>query len=93
MSNVIIGAPRTISEDLLKSFSVNFVLRDVSCLLNTSTALLKNKMDCEEDTSRNVTTVTDDPYAVPKRLGIYREVDSGCAITTSDIIKRIIDNR
>ena len=65
----------------------------MSCLSNRSTVLLKDAKDYEDGTSCSVTIATDDPYAIPKRLGIYREVDSGCAMTTSDIIKRIIDNR
>lgn len=37
--------------------------------------------------------VRSDPYAVPKKLGIYREVESPLPkITTSVIVKRIIDN-
>lgn len=34
-----------------------------------------------------------DPYEVPKKLGIYRTVDSGNDMTTERIIERIIDHR
>jgi len=34
-----------------------------------------------------------DPYEVPKRLGIYKEIDSQSDITTSTILERIIANR
>ena len=34
-----------------------------------------------------------DLFAVPKKLGIYREVDSGSDTTTQDIIERIISHR
>ncbi|KAL2100660.1 hypothetical protein ACEWY4_002421 [Coilia grayii] len=34
-----------------------------------------------------------DPYAVPKRKGIFRTVDSGNGLTTDDIVQRIIKNR
>jgi len=34
-----------------------------------------------------------DPYVVPKRLGIYRELQSPRSLATSDIIKRILLNR
>jgi len=34
-----------------------------------------------------------DPYAYPKELGIFREVDSKSTVTTADIVKRIIAHR
>eukprot|EP00668_Euglena_longa_P011378 GGOE01013777.1.p1 GENE.GGOE01013777.1~~GGOE01013777.1.p1 ORF type:complete len:386 (+),score=136.03 GGOE01013777.1:26-1159(+) len=34
-----------------------------------------------------------DPYEVPKRLGIFREVDSGCSLTADAVIRRVIQNR
>ncbi|XP_051573424.1 ethanolamine-phosphate cytidylyltransferase-like isoform X2 [Myxocyprinus asiaticus] len=34
-----------------------------------------------------------DPYAVPRRMGILRTVDSGNSLTTDDIVQRIIKNR
>uniref|UniRef100_A0A1I7ZET6 ethanolamine-phosphate cytidylyltransferase n=1 Tax=Steinernema glaseri TaxID=37863 RepID=A0A1I7ZET6_9BILA len=34
-----------------------------------------------------------DPYALPKKLGIYKTVDSGNDMTTDKIIDRIIDHR
>ena len=34
-----------------------------------------------------------DPYEIPKRLGIFKTISSGCVITTADIVDRIIRNR
>ncbi|XP_030626397.1 ethanolamine-phosphate cytidylyltransferase isoform X3 [Chanos chanos] len=34
-----------------------------------------------------------DPYAEPKRRGIFRTLDSGNGLTTDDIVQRIIENR
>ena len=34
-----------------------------------------------------------DPYAVPKRMGIYRTVSSPSHLTTGDIVQRLIANR
>lgn len=34
-----------------------------------------------------------DPYEIPKQRGIYKEVKSTPGLTTSEIVKRIIDNR
>ncbi len=35
----------------------------------------------------------EDPYEVPKKLGIYKEVKSTPGLTTSDLISRIVENR
>jgi len=37
--------------------------------------------------------VDTDPYEVPKRRGIFREVDSGSDLTAMSIIRRVIQNR
>ena len=34
-----------------------------------------------------------DPYAVPKRLGKFKLIDSGNTMTTDNIVERIIRNR
>ena len=34
-----------------------------------------------------------DPYEVPKKLGIFKTVDSGNTLTTADIVARIIKNK
>jgi ethanolamine-phosphate cytidylyltransferase len=34
-----------------------------------------------------------DPYEVPKKMGIFSEVDSGSYLTATQIIKRVIQNR
>uniref|UniRef100_A0A669CUA4 ethanolamine-phosphate cytidylyltransferase n=1 Tax=Oreochromis niloticus TaxID=8128 RepID=A0A669CUA4_ORENI len=34
-----------------------------------------------------------DPYAEPKKRGIFRAIDSGNNLTTDDIVQRIIENR
>ena len=37
--------------------------------------------------------LNDDPYEEAKKMEIYEQIDSDCALTTEQIIKRIIDNR
>ncbi len=86
---MIIGAPYSITEELLTSFGVNFVVQDVS-LLQESTE--EEFVDKENHIGSTIPRAND-PYAVPKRLGMYKEVDSNCKLSTDDIIRRIIDNR
>ncbi|EPY23528.1 ethanolamine-phosphate cytidylyltransferase [Strigomonas culicis] len=33
------------------------------------------------------------PYRIPKEMGIYQEVDSGCVLTTDSLIDRVLQNR
>lgn len=35
----------------------------------------------------------EDPYKIPKEMGIFRSVDSKCTLTTNTIIERIVENR
>jgi len=34
-----------------------------------------------------------DPYSVPKKMGIYKNIQSPRQLTTSDVVQRIIENR
>ena len=35
----------------------------------------------------------EDPYAVPKKLGKFKEIESPSTLTTSALVERILDNR
>ena len=34
-----------------------------------------------------------DPYEIPKQMGIFKVISSGCPLTTADIVARIIKHR
>lgn len=73
VSEVVIGAPYSVTSDLLDHFKVDLVCH--------------GKTDVLPDKDGS------DPYAEPKRRGIFRTVDSGNNLTTDDIVQRIIKNR
>uniref|UniRef100_A0AAY4C0F3 ethanolamine-phosphate cytidylyltransferase n=1 Tax=Denticeps clupeoides TaxID=299321 RepID=A0AAY4C0F3_9TELE len=73
VSEVVIGAPYTITKDLLDHFKVDLV--------------------CHGKTEVFPDRGGYDPYAVPKKKGIFRTVDSGNSLTTDNIVQRIIKNR
>lgn len=77
------GAPWTITEDMIKSFNISIVVQG-SIPKTSQEAKLFRKGSVELD---------EDPFVVPKRLGIYREVISTESLETKDIVERIIDNR
>ncbi|KAM4692630.1 ethanolamine-phosphate cytidylyltransferase [Rhinophrynus dorsalis] len=73
VAEVVIGAPYSVTADLLDHFKVNIVCHG------------KTEVLPDKDGS--------DPYAEPKRRGIFRTVDSENSLTTDDIVQRIIKNR
>lgn len=75
MDEVIIGAPYSVTEELLSGeYNVSVVAHGNSHL--------------EQDMNGK------HPYELPKKLGIYTEIDTpNSTITTEGIINRIIENR
>lgn len=73
VSEVVIGAPYTVTQDLLDHFKVDVVVHG-------HTPLMNDENDC-------------DPFKVPKRMGIFKFVNSGNDMTTEKIVDRIIKNR
>uniref|UniRef100_A0AC35U7B2 Ethanolamine-phosphate cytidylyltransferase n=1 Tax=Rhabditophanes sp. KR3021 TaxID=114890 RepID=A0AC35U7B2_9BILA len=73
VSEVVIGAPYEVTQELLDRFNISVVVN--------------GKID------HHKTLDGIDPYALPKKLGIYEAVDSGNNMTTEIIIERIIENR
>lgn len=73
MSEVVIGAPYSVTAELMKHFRVDLVCHGMTSVMT------------DKDGS--------DPYVVPKRLGKFKLLDSANAMTTEDIVERIIRNR
>lgn len=73
VSEVVIGAPYSVSESLINHFKVDVVCHGTTPVMS------------DVDGS--------DPYATPKKMGKFVQVDSGNILTTHLIIERIIKNR
>jgi len=75
VDEVIIGAPYSVSKDVLsKVATVSVVVHGIT--------------PTENDIDGS------DPYALPKQMGIYKEIGHGMSsISTSIIIERIIEQR
>ena len=85
VDEVVIASPWAVSEDLLKSLNISLVVQGTI-----------SKVDIEMHRGRKQSleySNSEDPYEVPKRLGIYTEVPSQREIETKHIIQRIIENR
>lgn len=85
VDEVIIGAPWIVTRDLITSLNITYVVQG---------SVHKGDLEGAVKWRKGSVDVTDeDPYAVPKSLGIYREIESPSHLDTADIIQRIIDNR
>lgn len=77
VDEAIIGAPRVINDDLLKTFNISMVVRGTICE-NSLHTRVPGEPDC---------------YALPKRMGIFQEIPSDSPMTTTEIVTRIVANR
>jgi ethanolamine-phosphate cytidylyltransferase len=85
VDEVVIASPWVVTEDLLKSLNISLVVQGtISKLDSENTQSRKQSLEYEN---------IEDPYELPKRLGIYQEVPSERNIETKHIIQRIIENR
>ena len=83
VDEVIIGAPWNITKELITGFNIKLVVQGTI-----------HKGDPEANKWRKGSIEVDEnPYAVPKELGIYKEIESMNKLDTQDIISRIIENR
>jgi len=77
VDEVIIGAPWSISEEFIKSQRISVVARG-----------------SVNDPAYKVTSEEyDKAFEAARKMGILKDITSPVNITTSDIVKRIIDNR
>jgi ethanolamine-phosphate cytidylyltransferase len=70
VSDVVIGAPLFISQDLLDHLNVSVV------------ALGKNGTGAHPLTSQDL-------YSVARQRNVFQEIDSGCSLTTQDLVARV----
>lgn len=85
VDEVIIGAPWVVSQDLITSLNITYVVQGSVHKGDPEGAVRWRK--------GSVDVMDEDPFAVPRLKGIYREIESPSSLDTTDIIQRIIDNR
>ncbi|XP_023257412.1 ethanolamine-phosphate cytidylyltransferase-like [Seriola lalandi dorsalis] len=71
----------------------NLCLSVVTVGLRCSCITLQVDLVCHGKTEVFSDKDGSDPYAEPKKRGIFRTIDSGNNLTTDDIVQRIIENR
>ena len=107
VDEVIIGAPWTIPKYLLEMFGIHVVVRGtrIDCTADTVGGVLRRGQASGACTATDahaggagdgpgvLPDDDEDPYRVPKELGIYREVESFSSWTTRELVSRLIRNR
>lgn len=73
VDEVVIGAPYSVTAEMLDHFHVSLV--------------------CHGVTQVSLDSKGDDPYAEPKRRGVFKVVESGNSLTTEALVQRIVVRR
>jgi ethanolamine-phosphate cytidylyltransferase len=84
VDEVVMGVPFAVTEELIEKLGVHAVV--AGKIRDVPTA-------ADGDHPHGAAAGAQDPYEVPKRLGIYVEVISGCDLTADSMIQRIVDHR
>jgi len=79
VDDVVIGAPWTLTEDLIKSLKITVVVQGTA-------------FKYDED-FLGVTTEKEDPYYIPKKMGIYQQIASEYDLTNEILITRLLNKR
>ncbi len=90
VDEVIIGAPLIISEELIKSMNIRVVVRGTTCDLTDAEGHARLGLEYDALTASDA---REEAYAVPKRLGLLKTMDSPKTLTALDIVSRIFEQR
>lgn len=93
VDDVVIGAPLKINEDLIRSLKINKVLcvkSDISETANNAELNISNSNHSERFKEK---LAFEDPYEVPKKLGIYEEIFYEFELNNEILVKRILEKR
>jgi ethanolamine-phosphate cytidylyltransferase len=78
VDDVVIAAPWIVTEDLIKSLKINLVVHGT---------------ESKYDENYNIEAGKDDPFSVPKKLGIYKAIESKYDLNSEILVQRLIKNR
>lgn len=94
VDDVIIGAPWKITENMIKNFSISLVVEgSLGKSMHNTTGKLYINIEYINNILIILEYLKDDPYEIPKKLGIYQTISSEIPMTMNEIIQRILNNR
>ena len=80
VDEVIIGAPWKVTDDMIQSLKINIVVQGTTTKLDPDL----NYSDIKPE---------DDPYEIPKKLGIFQSIQSNYDLSNDILIERLMKNR
>ena len=80
VDEVIIGAPWKVTDDMIQSLKINIVVQ------GTTTKL-------DPDLNYSNIKPEEDPYEIPKKLGIFQSIHSNYDLSNDILIERLMKNR
>lgn len=90
VDDVLIDAPYIITKEMIDSLNISIVLKGHSTIYEKDHFRhLHVEPSPEKQNSGNF----DDPYAVPRELGILKSIESKSTLTILDIVERVIAQR
>jgi ethanolamine-phosphate cytidylyltransferase len=82
VDEVVIGAPWVMTQDLITTLNLHVVASGTN-----------TKFDQEFEAAVGTPSSANDAYAVPKKLGIFKEIETTHSLNTDDVVNRLIENR
>lgn len=84
VDEVVIGAPWVLTKDLITTLNLHIV---------ASGSNTKFDKDVEESFHHPTSKNECDAYAVPKEMGIFKEIETTHSLNTDNVVTRLIENR
>ena len=92
MNEVVIGAPYTVTKELLDHFKVDMVLHGKTGIIADAQGEFPYKVPLLIASQIEALIFFLSPPQVPRELGKFKVIDSGCVMGTRTIVDRIIQN-
>eukprot|EP01138_Halocafeteria_seosinensis_P006480 gb/GECG01006624.1/.p1 GENE.gb/GECG01006624.1/~~gb/GECG01006624.1/.p1 ORF type:complete len:470 (+),score=67.09 gb/GECG01006624.1/:1-1410(+) len=90
VDEVIMDAPWRIERDMLQSMNISVVARGTVCDYR---ALSQSPDKGHTESPKDINSLIEDSYSVPRELGILREFKSPSSLTVADIVSRVLQHR
>lgn len=93
VDDVLIDAPYVVTNELIESLHISVVLKGHAENDNIYEKDHFRHLHVEPSPEKHTSDNFEDPYAVPRELGILKSVESKSTITVLDIVERVIAQR
>ena len=95
VDEVVIGAPWVVTQDLITTLNLHVVASGTNTKMDPTVeaAILVGAANAAAGAGVSGPRLSQQPYAVPKALGIFKEIETTSNLSTEDVVRRLIKNR